>query len=126
MTAEEKAMLVNFCSGRARLPSSSKDITMRFKITGAPPRSKQNPDDYLPIAQTCFFSLSLPEYSSYEVSLYKMNQQRLPIFHAFLDGHCLCTGLPQQVALRHTQYAADGCRLCDEKCRWLGEREIEK
>jgi hypothetical protein len=120
MTAEEKAMLVNFCSGRARLPSSSKDITMRFKITGAPPRSKQNPDDYLPIAQTCFFSLSLPEYSSYEVS--SINA----FIYVFYGGHYSCTGLPQQVALRHTQYAADGCRLCDEKCRWLGEREIEK
>jgi hypothetical protein len=41
---------------------------MRFKLTPPPPRSKSNPDDYLPIAQTCFFSLSVPEYSSKEVT----------------------------------------------------------
>jgi hypothetical protein len=42
---------------------------MNFKLTTPPVHSEKNPDDYLPIARTCFFSLSLPKYSSVKVSL---------------------------------------------------------
>ena len=64
MSSAELSQLINFCSGRARLPASAADFPMNFKLTAPPPRSESNPDDYLPIAQTCFFSLSLPKYSS--------------------------------------------------------------
>lgn len=37
---------------------------MPFKLTGPPPRSEERPDDYLPVASTCFFSLACPKYSS--------------------------------------------------------------
>ena len=69
MTAEEQSQVINFCSGRSRLPASATDFPMSFKLTAPPPRSKARPDDYLPIAQTCFFSLSIPEYTNLEVTL---------------------------------------------------------
>jgi HECT-domain (ubiquitin-transferase) len=67
MTPEEQSQVINFCSGRSRLPASATDFPMSFKLTAPPPRSKACPDDYLPIAQTCFFSLSIPEYTNLEV-----------------------------------------------------------
>ena len=70
MPSEEQSQLINFCSGRSRLPAAVSDYPMSFKLTAPPPRSKARPDDYLPIAQTCFFSLSIPEYTSLEVSLH--------------------------------------------------------
>eukprot|EP00952_Eustigmatos_sp_NYUAD-ZCMA_P004421 19454-Eustigmatos_ZCMA.PRE.1 len=51
---------INFCSGRSRLPASAADFPTNFKLTAPQPRTNDKPDDYLPAAQTCFFSLSLP------------------------------------------------------------------
>ena len=72
MITEDKAQFINFCSGHTRLPSSVADFPMNFKLTSPPPNTSESPDDYLPIAQTCFFSLSLPKYSSVEVCLSKL------------------------------------------------------
>jgi hypothetical protein len=69
MSSADLSRLINFCSGRARLPSCAADFPMNFKLTAPPPQSEKAPDDYLPIAQTCFFSLSLPRYSSTAVRL---------------------------------------------------------
>ncbi|CAM9457874.1 unnamed protein product [Discosporangium mesarthrocarpum] len=71
MDAEEQSAFVNFCSGRSRLPSSRAEFAMNFKLT-APHRDYDRPDEYLPIAQTCFFSLALPRYSGVEVCLEKL------------------------------------------------------
>lgn len=71
MDREDRAAFVNFCSGRSRLPGSAAEFAMNFKLT-APHRDYDKPDDYLPIAQTCFFSLALPKYSSPEVCLDKL------------------------------------------------------
>lgn len=71
MDGEDRAAFVNFCSGRSRLPGSAAEFAMNFKLT-APHRDYDKPDDYLPIAQTCFFSLALPKYSSTEVCLDKL------------------------------------------------------
>jgi len=44
---------------------------MNFKLQGPQGAAKENfgesQDLFLPHAQTCFFSFSLPEYSSYEI-----------------------------------------------------------
>lgn len=71
MDSEDRAAFVNFCSGRSRLPGSAAEFAMNFKLT-APHRDYDEPDNYLPIAQTCFFSLALPKYSSMEVCLAKL------------------------------------------------------
>ena len=72
MSAEEQAQFVNFCSGRSRLPPSAAQFPMTFKLQAPHPQSRDDPDRYLPIAQTCFFSLSLPKYSSLEVMRAKL------------------------------------------------------
>ena len=37
-----------------------------------PLESTNDPDQYLPTAQTCFFSLSLPQYTSKDIMLSKL------------------------------------------------------
>jgi hypothetical protein len=66
MDPEQKSLFVNFCSGRSRLPRSAADFPMNFKITAPSGGALEHPDDYLPVAQTCFFSLSLPRYTTYQ------------------------------------------------------------
>jgi hypothetical protein len=46
---------------------------MNFKIqTSTSAGAKDKPDDYLPHAQTCFFTLHLPKYSSVEIMRKKL------------------------------------------------------
>lgn len=59
-----------FCvvRGRSRLPSVASEFERKFKIQlFHPPRPDSRPDDYLPVAHTCFMSLELPQFSSLEV-----------------------------------------------------------
>jgi hypothetical protein len=72
MSQDELSKLINFCSGRSRLPDAAADFTMKFKLIAPPPSSQQKPDEYLPIAQTCFFSLSIPEYTTEEIATSKL------------------------------------------------------
>ena len=65
MTQHERAGFINFVSARSRLPANAADFPMRFKIKMA--SARENPDIQLPHAQTCFFQLVLPEYSSSEI-----------------------------------------------------------
>ena len=71
MTPEEMSGFINFCSGRSRLPRNPTEFG-NLKLTGPPPQSNDNPDCFLPIAQTCFFALSVPKYSSKTVCLEKL------------------------------------------------------
>ena len=79
---EERRSFLRFVWARSTLPpsitssSSSNDTTSsssssskqpKLKIYSPRGQSSANPDLYLPIAQTCFFSLALPHYSSYEI-----------------------------------------------------------
>eukprot|EP00754_Rhynchopus_humris_P049742 Rhum_TRINITY_DN8559_c0_g2::Rhum_TRINITY_DN8559_c0_g2_i1::g.28671::m.28671 len=50
-------MFLRFVSGRERVP-------VRLKIM---PLQVEQPDNFLPIASTCFFWISLPNYSSAQV-----------------------------------------------------------
>ena len=49
------------------MPSSSQHISMTFKLQGPQGEARDHPDQFLPHAQTCFFSLSLPCYTSKEI-----------------------------------------------------------
>lgn len=60
-TPEEQTKYVRFVWGRSRLPVSVEDWGRRHQINRL---KKKEPDKYLPIAHTCFFTLDLPEYSS--------------------------------------------------------------
>ena len=61
--AEERASYLRFVWGRSRLPLTSKDFPMQHRISIL---SHGNPDVALPTSHTCFFSIDIPRYSSYE------------------------------------------------------------
>jgi hypothetical protein len=88
MTSEERTSFLRFVWARSRMPNSAKDFPMNFKIqvftsniifvlfTALTKRitqaaqvqgARNEPDKFLPHAQTCFFSLSLPAYSTKEI-----------------------------------------------------------
>ncbi|XP_040012790.1 probable E3 ubiquitin-protein ligase HERC1 isoform X5 [Xiphias gladius] len=58
-TNEERVLFLRFVSGRSRLPSNLADITQKFQIIKV-----DRPVNGLPTAQTCFFLLRLPPYTS--------------------------------------------------------------
>ena len=61
----ERAKLLRFVWGRSRLPLKPRDFGRRFKISLL---RKSPPDEYFPVAHTCFFALDLPKYSSLDVT----------------------------------------------------------
>ena len=66
-TAKEKQLFLRFVWGRSNLPRES-DFRTPFSIQLFSPNApKEEHDKYLPIAQTCFFSISLPAYSTLEI-----------------------------------------------------------
>lgn len=65
MTDEERKQFLRFVWARSRLPLRESDFDAPFKIIKDTKNAKFA-DDALPSASTCFFSLSLPEYSSRE------------------------------------------------------------
>lgn len=69
----DRSQFLRFVWARSRLPSKTADFQQKFKIhspTGDGPR--EEPDQYLPKAHTCFFSINLPRYSSDEVMAKKL------------------------------------------------------
>jgi len=71
-TEEEKRLFLQFVWGRNRLPLQHADWVQPFTINLLMPGSGADRDGMLPVAHTCFFSLDLPPYSSYEVTRSKI------------------------------------------------------
>jgi hypothetical protein len=70
MSSEERSLFLRFVWARSRMPASLSELSMNFKIQSSSRGTDDagcSPDSYLPTAQTCFFSLALPSYSSKEV-----------------------------------------------------------
>ena len=68
MQPDERTAFLRFVWARSRMPQSACNFPTSFKIQGAQNQeAKSSPDDYLPRAQTCFFSLSLPAYTSKQI-----------------------------------------------------------
>jgi len=63
-TTEEKKLFLQFVWARSRLPLKASDFEAPFKIQKD---TKSASYEALPSASTCFFSLSLPEYTSREM-----------------------------------------------------------
>lgn len=61
-TDAEKVLFMRFVSGRSRLPANLADVSQRFQVMRV-----DRAVDGLPTAQTCFFQLRLPPYSSPEM-----------------------------------------------------------
>ncbi|OQR94707.1 HECT E3 ubiquitin ligase [Achlya hypogyna] len=72
MNHEQRSSFVNFVLARSRLPRSMEEFTLHFKIQPAMCAENTSPDIYLPHSQTCFFSLSLPRYSSKAICMEKL------------------------------------------------------
>ena len=70
-TPEMRCRFLQFVGGRARLPSSVGEWSMPFKIL-PPPGAFRDPDSVSPLSQTCFFSISLPAYTSEEIMYRKL------------------------------------------------------
>merc|ERR1711871_402967 len=72
MDSDDRTMFLRFVCARSRLPTTSKSSTQPvvLKLQGA---YHDQPDLYLPHAQTCFFSLTLPQYSSKDVLKAKLH-----------------------------------------------------
>jgi hypothetical protein len=64
---EQRTLFLRFVWARSRMPTSAQDLPMNFKLQGSQGHACESPDKYLPHAQTCFFSLSLPAYSTKDI-----------------------------------------------------------
>ena len=68
MSEDEKVLFMIFVSGRSRLPANpTSDLNQRFQIMKV-----DQPVDGLPTAQTCFFQLRLPPYSTKHIMAERM------------------------------------------------------
>ena len=65
-----RCRFLQFVASRTRLPVVGGDWVMPFKIL--PSCANGDQDRVAPLSQTCFFSLSLPEYSSEEIMYKKL------------------------------------------------------
>jgi len=87
---EERRLFLRFVWGRSRLPISESDWTQQFTI-----HLLRAGDDKLPISHTCFFSLEIPDYSTYEILRQKL---------LFAVTNCLAIDIdfnPTQSSLSH-------------------------
>eukprot|EP01038_Epipyxis_sp_PR26KG_P004035 gene4035-5772_t len=70
LSNDEKTLFLKFVWARSRMPTSAQDLPMNFKLQSSSHSNStttngtNSSDQFLPQAQTCFFSLSLPSYSS--------------------------------------------------------------
>eukprot|EP01133_Synstelium_polycarpum_P005956 gene5956-6899_t len=91
-SSEEQTLFLRFVWGRSRLPPSN-EFNVQFQLqvfirndssfyddeydgigngNGSSMSIDENQDEYLPEAQTCFFTLSIPNYSSQEIMREKL------------------------------------------------------
>jgi len=78
---EEKRLFLRFAYGRERLPPESELKNENMKIF---PITSRNPDSRLPQAETCFFNVKLPSYTSKSIMKDKL---RYAIMHSrSMDG----------------------------------------
>jgi len=62
----EKAKFLKFVWGRARLPVRAADFQTHFTINQLA-ASARNPDAFMPIGHTCFFSVDMPAYTNLDI-----------------------------------------------------------
>lgn len=65
-TLLQRELFLIFVWARSRMPNRAEILT-RFRLQQSSGAARDSPDLFLPTAQTCFFSLSLPKYSSKEI-----------------------------------------------------------
>lgn len=86
---EEKVLFMRFVSGRSRLPANPADISQRFQLMKV-----DRAIDGLPTAQTCFFQLRLPPYSSRDALASKLR---------YAIQHCKCIDMDNYMLARNNE-----------------------
>lgn len=71
---EEKIKFVKFCWAQERLPSTHEEFQKLQVVFMIKSYLDKNKKDQFPKADTCFFSIELPEYSSKEIMKKKILQ----------------------------------------------------
>jgi len=104
-TQDERRAFIQFAWAQERLPATDAE----FDRTGTrmmikPYTGTSNPDDMFPKADTCFFNLMLPEYSSPELL-----RQRL-LFAVHTDADSMNADVPQDDSRRPAQGLLDMMR----------------
>jgi len=87
MSEDDKVLFMIFVSGRSRLPHHPLDFNQRFQILLV-----DGPLDGLPTAQTCFFQLRLPPYTSKRIMAQKM---------LYAIKHCRCIDMDNYMLVRN-------------------------
>jgi len=67
MTSSERKQFLQFVWARNRLPMRASDLDAPFKIQRDSLNTGERADQALPSASTCFFTLTLPEYSKKDI-----------------------------------------------------------
>ncbi|CAG7693965.1 unnamed protein product, partial [Allacma fusca] len=91
----ERVLFMRFVSGRSRLPANLADFSQRFQVMKV-----DRPLNGLPTAQTCFFQLRLPPYSSKAVMTERLR---------YAITHCSCIDMDNYMLARN-----GGIELDDE------------
>ncbi len=70
-TEAQKSSFLRFVWARPTLPPKGVEFTQKMRVLSAVgEEAHQYPNNYLPKAHTCFFSLNLPKYTTKEVLIY--------------------------------------------------------
>ena len=73
MSEEDQLRFIKFCWGQERLPANDEEFfRARVRFMVKPALDGSHGDNALPKADTCFFNLQLPNYSSKEILKQKL------------------------------------------------------
>nr|QHB15577.1 putative E3 ubiquitin-protein ligase HERC1 [Bemisia tabaci] len=89
----ERVLFMRFVSGRSRLPANMADLSQRFQIVKV-----DRACDGLPTAQTCFFQLRLPPYSSPDILAEKLR---------YAINNCRCIDMDNYMLTRNADQGSD-------------------
>lgn len=81
---------MRFVSGRSRLPANLADLSQRFQVMKV-----DRITNGLPTAQTCFFQLRLPPYSSQEIMAEKLRYAINNCKSIDMDNYMLARNIEQ-------------------------------
>ncbi|XP_057655201.1 probable E3 ubiquitin-protein ligase HERC1 isoform X1 [Diorhabda carinulata] len=91
-TDNERVLFMRFVSGRSRLPANLADLSQRFQVM----KVDKAPNG-LPTAQTCFFQLRLPPYTSQEIMAEKLRYSINNCKSIDMDNYMLARNTDQGV-----------------------------
>jgi hypothetical protein len=85
---EEKSAFLRFVWARPTLPPKGVEFSQKMKVQSAVGEDVLlKPDQYLPKAHTCFFSINLPRYSSKEVTHTRARHTCIPFLRYLPWGY---------------------------------------